>query len=392
MSDDVATVECTHLVAGAVSGTETLLGECVGLPLWSLSDKDIDGLVPRAYGLLGRVMGSLVLPLVREADRRGLAAAFDAPNTAGWVKDLLQVTFAEARRMVQLAKAVDGDLAATGQALAEGRISAEHAQVIARAVADLPDEAAPWVPQAAERTLLEQAELYDPRVLGKIGREILAVVDPDHGDELLGRQLERENRAAEEGRQLNARRCGGSRVRVTGWFDAEGWQTVSAALDPLAAPRPADADGQPDERSYTRRQADALVELADRSLRVGDLPEQGGDRQPLDVGRASRTVPGPLRRAVVLRDGGCTFPSCDVPPKWCDVHHAEHWADGGPTSLPNLLLVCPAHHYTAHHSDWEVRIAPDGLPEWIPPLRIDFQRRPRRHHRHQRPPAPPPPE
>src|SRR5262249_25568119 len=173
---------------------------------------------------------------------RGLAAAFDAPNTAGWVRDLLHVTFADARRMVQLAKAVDGDLAATGQALAEGRISAEHAQVIARAVAELPDEAAPWVPQAAERTLLDQAEQYDPRVLGKIGREILAVVDPDHGDELLGRQLERENRAAEEGRQLNARPCGGSRVRVTGWFDAEGWQTVSAALDPLAAPRPADSD------------------------------------------------------------------------------------------------------------------------------------------------------
>src|SRR5262249_23175100 len=112
MSDDVATTECTHPVAGAGSGAGTVLGGCAGLPLWSLSDKDIDGLVPRAYGLLGRVMGSLVLPLVREADRRGLAAAFDAPNTAGWVKDLLQVTFAEARRMVQLAKAVDGDLAA----------------------------------------------------------------------------------------------------------------------------------------------------------------------------------------------------------------------------------------------------------------------------------------
>src|SRR5262249_21669924 len=163
MSDDMATTECTHPVAGAVSGAETLLGECAELPLWSLSDKDIDGVVPRAYGLLGRVMGALVLPLVREADRRGLAAAFDAPNTAGWVRDLLRVTFADARRMVQLARAVDGDLAATGQALAEGRISAEHAQVIARAVAELPDEAAPWVPQAAERTLLDRM-LHEPYV------------------------------------------------------------------------------------------------------------------------------------------------------------------------------------------------------------------------------------
>jgi Domain of unknown function (DUF222) len=229
-------------------------------------------------------------------------------------------------------------------------------------------------------------------------------------------------------------------VRVTGWFDAEGWEIVRAALDPLAAPRPAGLDGQPDLRSYARRQADALVELAERSLRTGELPSQGGERptlvltmpyhrlaelvgtgtldtgehlpastarrmacdakvipavlgtegQPLDIGRATRTIPGPLRRAVALRDGGCTFPTCDIPPKWCDVHHGVHWADGGPTSLSNLFLACPAHHHTAHHTDWHVRIAEDGLPEWIPPTHLDPEQKPRRHHRHKPPPAPPP--
>src|SRR5215468_938067 len=187
MIGNLAEEEYVHPVARTVADTETELAECAGLPLWSLSDKDIDDLVPRTYGLLARVMGGLVLPLVREADRRGLAAQFDAANTAAWVQDLLRVTRAEARRMVELAKAVDGDLAATGQALTEGRISTEHAQAIARSVADLPDEAAPWVPEAAERALLEQAEQYDPRVLGKIGRQILGVVDPDRGDEILGR-------------------------------------------------------------------------------------------------------------------------------------------------------------------------------------------------------------
>src|SRR5262249_19514497 len=175
----------------------------------------------------------------------------------------------------------DGELAATGQALAEGRISTEHAQVIVRSVADLPDEAAPWVPEAAERALLEQAEQYDPRVLGKIGRQILGVVDPDRGDELLGRQLERQDRDAGGGRQLHAIPWGQRRVRITGWFDTEGWETVRAALDPLAAPRATDADGRPDLRSYARRQADALVELAERSLRAGDLPMQGGERPTL---------------------------------------------------------------------------------------------------------------
>jgi hypothetical protein len=127
MVEPTTTDEYTHPVACAVADMESTLTECAELPLWSLRDKDIDELLPRAHSLLARIMGSVVLPLVREGDRRDLAAAFDAGNTAGWVRDLLRVTLGEARRTVNLAKAVvDGDLAATGQALAEGRISTER--------------------------------------------------------------------------------------------------------------------------------------------------------------------------------------------------------------------------------------------------------------------------
>src|SRR5262249_14217052 len=84
-------------------------------------------------------------------------------------------------------------------------------------------------------------------------------------------------------------------------------------------------------------------------------------------------------------------PTCDIPPQWCDVHHGVHWADGGPTTLTNLFLACPTHHQTAHHAGWQVRIAADGLTEWIPPARIDPERKPRPHHRHKPPPTPPPP-
>jgi hypothetical protein len=116
----------------------------------------------------------------------------------------------------------------------------------------------------------------------------------------------------------------------------------------------------------------------------------GGESQILDLGRAARTVSGPLRRAVVLRDGCCTFPTCDIPPQWCVVHHPIHWADGGPTTLTNAVLVCSAHHDTAHRTGWQVRIAADGFPEWVPPAHIDPQQRPRRHRRDKRPLAPPP--
>ncbi|MEK7253056.1 MAG: HNH endonuclease signature motif containing protein, partial [Actinomycetota bacterium] len=68
----------------------------------------------------------------------------------------------------------------------------------------------------------------------------------------------------------------------------------------------------------------------------------------LDVGRANRSIPATIRRALIARDGGCTHPGCDRPHRWCDAHHIVHWADGGPTSLDNLRLLCRQHHRMTH--------------------------------------------
>jgi len=89
---------------------------------------------------------------------------------------------------------------------------------------------------------------------------------------------------------------------------------------------------------------------------------------------------GALRRALVLRDGGCQFPGCDRPAKWCQGHHIRPWADGGPTTLNNVVLVCTFHHRLLHHDDWTVHITPDGRPELTPPAWVDPTQRPRRNH------------
>jgi hypothetical protein len=73
-----------------------------------------------------------------------------------------------------------------------------------------------------------------------------------------------------------------------------------------------------------------------------------GRSEPLDVGRRTSVVPPALRRAVIVRDRHCRFPGCDRPHTWCDAHHVVHWADGGSTALPNLLLLCRRHHGMVH--------------------------------------------
>lgn len=85
----------------------------------------------------------------------------------------------------------------------------------------------------------------------------------------------------------------------------------------------------------------------------------GGDGEPLDIGRRTRVVPAGMRRALQIRDGGCRFAGCDRPASWCDAHHLRPWADGGETSLSNLILLCRFHHSLIHEG-WRVRGDPAG--------------------------------
>ncbi len=69
--------------------------------------------------------------------------------------------------------------------------------------------------------------------------------------------------------------------------------------------------------------------------------------EPLSIGRKSRTIPPPMRRALIARDKGCRFPGC-THTRFVDGHHIEHWANGGETSLENLVLLCRHHHRLVH--------------------------------------------
>jgi len=82
---------------------------------------------------------------------------------------------------------------------------------------------------------------------------------------------------------------------------------------------------------------------------------EGAKGEPLAIGRRTRAVPPAIRRALRVRDGGCRFPGCDRS-RYVHAHHIKHWADGGETSLDNLVTLCSFHHRLVHEGGYGVHV------------------------------------
>jgi hypothetical protein len=200
-------------------------------------------------------------------------------------------------------------------------------------------------------------------------------------------------------------------VRVDGDLDPEAGETLLTAL--RAVMDAGSRNGSDDNRTPPQRRADALHEICRQWLDLAERPTVAGERphvtvtvdapalagassgagdldhvgavdvtfarqlscdasvmrvvmagrsQPLDVGRRTPVVPPAIRRAVIVRDRVCRFPGCDRPHTWCDAHHIVHWADGGSTSLHNLLLLCRRHHGMIHRREGFRLNLEDGVP------------------------------
>jgi hypothetical protein len=232
------------------------------------------------------------------------------------------------------------------------------------------------------------------------------------------RQIEGDERARFERRRLHVSPTFEGIGRVDGDLDPETTETLMTAL---RAVMDADVRTNEDRRTPTQRRVDALGEICRQWLGLGDRAAIAGERphvtvtvdvktlearsggiaelavtgpiagetarriacdasisrvitrgrsEPLDVGRRTPVVPPPLRRALVVRDGGCAFPGCDRPQGWCDAHHVRHWARGGETAMSNLVLLCRPHHRSIHTDGFGVAISdgraaftrPDGSP------------------------------
>ena len=102
---------------------------------------------------------------------------------------------------------------------------------------------------------------------------------------------------------------------------------------------------------------DTVRRIACDSSLIHITQDEAGN--PLDIGRKTRAVPSAMRRALRSRDGGCRFPGCSHR-RFVDAHHIRHWADGGDTSIDNLLLLCRHHHRLVHEGGFGVERTADG--------------------------------
>jgi Domain of unknown function (DUF222)/HNH endonuclease len=337
--------------------------------------------------------------LLRFERQRGFAST-GAVSVVSWLRTTCRLNRGAAAQAVDVARHL-GDLPATEQGLRRGTIGFHHAAVIARCTAELGAEPV----RRVETTLLEAAEKLDPGRLGLVTRRLRYCVNPDG--------------ALRDANENHARRWMHLSQTLDGMFvldgrlDAEGGALLRTAINALDTP------GAGDDRTAAQRRADAVVELACRQLNGGELPsvagqrphltvtateatlrgvpqtgtpelgwagpvvaetaqrlgcdaavsrvEIGHDGSPLDAGRTIRTVPAALRRALVIRDGGCRFPGCDRPPEWTDAHHLQHWADGGKTALDNLVLLCRRHHRIVHEGGWRLVREPGAGLATVPP-------------------------
>jgi hypothetical protein len=94
------------------------------------------------------------------------------------------------------------------------------------------------------------------------------------------------------------------------------------------------------------------------------VKNENGD--PLSVGRKTRTISAPLRRALKARDKGCRFPGC-ANTRFIDAHHIKHWANGGETKPSNLVSLCRFHHHAVHERGIRVQTLDDGALRFVKP-------------------------
>ena len=328
-----------------------------------------------------------LLQLIAELDDEQPWGAWGLASCAHWLNWRCGIGLNAAREKVRVAHALR-QLPLVSACFATGQLSFSKVRAITR-IADADNE----------RELLELARHATAAQVEKLVRAYRHV----------GRIEARERAEAQQAsRELNCHYDeDGSlviRARLPAEEGAVVLQALNAAMDARhkepnnSEPEDVTAVTSENENRFAQRRADALITLAETALNHGPESSSSAERyqvvvhvtaetlsegkaarcelgngqalavdtarriacdsslirltedgsgNPLDIGRKTRAVPPAIRRALQARDSGCRFPGCNHH-RFVDAHHIQHWADGGDTSVGNLVLLCRHHHRLVH--------------------------------------------
>jgi len=324
------------------------------------------------------------------AEKKRRTTPYDTANT---LKSELRQSGQQAQRTMRDAEQLES-LPATRGALADSRITSEHARILGAAAQTGPLD---------EPKMLAAAETETPEQLRRTVREHQ---DELAGDDAVAKRYERQRKA----RTASFTETDDGMWRLFALFDPVTAQGIRAALNHKtdmawhattgrerleARHRRADAiaelltrtsDGEAEQPQPTSLLILADYDALDRQLgnpRLADgtpLPQGefrklacdaeiltgifDADLQCLSLGRQRHPSPQ-LRAIITARDQGCI--GCRAEPEWCVSHHIVEWQDGGPTQPDNLVLVCHDCHQKVHHRNWTVEKHPDTGRRYLRP-------------------------
>ena len=375
---------------------------------WSTSAQDqtaeevVEGLSRQAHG---EDMQALTFSL-----NAALVAASDVWNELGysspieWIRKDCKMTSGEvADRLCVGAQA--GGIRESIDAVIAGDIGFAHLVVIARTAEALRESKTSK--GFDEQRLLERARIEDS--LTRFNNYCMHYRHSQDPEGYADDELD-----CIESRKLKMSGGKQGMVHLSAWLDPAGAAAVRTALEPLARKH-----GTDDDRERERRMADALVEVAMKTLDSGDLPMHsnqkphlqvtttletllglagapaaemefsmpissrmveriacdcsvtrillGSDSTVIDVGRARRVISGPTRKALLARDRHCVWPGCERAATYTEGHHLLHWIHNGETVLGNLVLLCYWHHVMVHEGHWQIVRSEGGRVVAIPP-------------------------
>lgn len=374
----------------------------------------IADLAARINAAEGRMMA-----LLADFDRRG-GWKDEFSSCAEWLAWRTGIKIGPARERVRAARALE-NLPRTSEALRSGQLSYAKVRAITRVATAESEETLLEFARAASAARLEQrvrmwkqlsreGELtaeqvrhrnralsvfvdgdgmyavrgrLEPEVGAMLMRAIEAAADALYRREATGGKDVREDRVRERipkptQRWADAIGLVAERALAAGFGEdsedgpdesgtrAERYQVVihteAATLAEHGEPGRSDLDGVRVSSETSRRMAcdaatvEMVHDMAEKVRGEAEMMPAGAASGPvLSVGRRTRTIPPHIRRALEERDRGCRFPGCAS--RFTEAHHVRHWADGGETSLSNLLLLCRRHHRAVHEG--RVRVCTD---------------------------------